>query len=312
MSYIGPIFHLIHITDNFWELNDWYHDIFSPIEFTTKMRTSDGKAFPTWNGEKRDASLIDISDVCIEPISPSMMLEGWDEMPIGRFYNKFGRHWHSIAWYTNDNLALYRHLKANNIRFFFNGGGADSTREPTPDEALFTHPKDSCGALELMQGPRTDVLKDPRFLPNYNLKQWSVDHPLGLERLAYVTLVVKDLDKAKKFYVDTLEGKLLVENDSDLTYTRSAFVAVGPQTIVELANPLEADSLAGKDFTKNGDVVHAVAFQVADLDRAEKYLGSKGIKTLARDDTTLLADPDTTFGAPFRFTTARIAGDPRD
>src|ERR1700730_6790942 len=34
MSYIGPIFHLIHITDNFWELNDWYHDIFSPIEFT--------------------------------------------------------------------------------------------------------------------------------------------------------------------------------------------------------------------------------------------------------------------------------------
>jgi hypothetical protein len=28
--------------------------------------------------------------------------------------------------------------------------------------------------------------------------------------------------------------------------------------------------------------------------------------------TTLLADPGTTFGAPFRFTTTAVPGDPRD
>jgi hypothetical protein len=65
-------------------------------------------------------------------------------------------------------------------------------------------------------------------------------------------------------------------------------------------------------LAKNGDIMHAIAFQVADLDRAEQHLTSKGVRILDRDDSTLLADPDTTFGAPFRFTTAAIPGDPRD
>jgi len=94
--------------------------------------------------------------------------------------------------------------------------------------------------------------------------------------------------------------------------TKNAYVAVGGHTIVELAQPLEAGSLAGLDLAKNGDIMHAVAFQVADLDRAEQHLTAKGVHILDRDATTLLADPGTTFGAPFRFTTGAIPGDPRD
>jgi hypothetical protein len=33
---------------------------------------------------------------------------------------------------------------------------------------------------------------------------------------------------------------------------------------------------------------------------------------LARDDSTILTDPADCFGAPFRFTTWRVPGDPRD
>jgi catechol 2,3-dioxygenase-like lactoylglutathione lyase family enzyme len=309
---IGPIFHLIHMSDDFWELNDWYAEIFAPIEFT--KRHSDGNTFPTWTGEMRDASLIVVADVCFEPMSPSMFLDGWDKMPVGRFYNKFGRHWHSIAWYTDDNLELYRSLKDRGVRFFFNGGGSDSSREPTPGEALFTHPKDTAGALELMQGPRIndDVVRDPRFTSDYDVDRWAREHPLGLKRLAYITLVVKDLDKAKKFYVEGLNGTVLLEDDSSLTMTRSTFVAVGDHTIVELALPLESDTLAGRDLARNGDIMHSVAFQVVDLDQAERYLTSKGVGIVGCDDSTLLADPDTTFGAPFRFTTASLPGDPRD
>jgi hypothetical protein len=307
---IGPVFHLIHMSDDFWQLNDWYAEVFDPIEYT--KRSSDESPFPTWNVELRDASLITMADVCFEPMSPSRFIEGWDKLPVGRFYNKFGRHWHSIAWYVDDILELYHSLKERNVRFFFNGGGNDSTREPAPSDALFTHPKDSCGALELMQGPRPDVVKDPRFLPGYNPGHWVQDHPLGLQRLAYITVVVHDLDKGKGVYVDALNGQLLLENDSPLTMTRNAYVAVGDDTIVELAQPLEADTIAGRDLAKNGDIMHAVTFQVADLERAERHLASKGVRILGRDDTTLVADPGTTFGAPFRFTAATIPGDPRD
>jgi len=51
---------------------------------------------------------------------------------------------------------------------------------------------------------------------------------------------------------------------------------------------------------------------VADLDRAAEHLERVGVSILARDDETILADPDDTFGAPFRFTTWRVPGDPRD
>ena len=120
------------------------------------------------------------------------------------------------------------------------------------------------------------------------------------------------LDKGKSVYVDALNGKPLAEQDSALTMTKNAFVAVGDHTIVELAQPFEPGTLAGSELAKNGDIMHAVAFQVADLDRAERHLTGKGVRILDRDASTLLADPGTTFGAPFRFTTAAIPGDPRD
>ena len=94
--------------------------------------------------------------------------------------------------------------------------------------------------------------------------------------------------------------------------TKNAYLAVGGHTIVELAQPLEAGSLAGRDVAQNGDIMHAVAVQVADLDRAEQHLTGQGVRILDRDASTLLADPGTTFGAPFRFTTGAIPGDPRD
>jgi hypothetical protein len=88
--------------------------------------------------------------------------------------------------------------------------------------------------------------------------------------------------------------------------------AVGDHTLVELAQPLESGTLAARELQENGDIMHAVAFQVSDLDQAERHLTAKGIRILDRDAATLLADPGTTFGAPFRFTTAAIPGDPRD
>ena len=45
--------------------------------------------------------------------------------------------------------------------------------------------------------------------------------------------------------------------------------------------------------------------------RWSSHLEAKGITIVARDDTTILADPADTYGAPFRFTTRAVPGDPR-
>ena len=51
-------------------------------------------------------------------------------------------------------------------------------------------------------------------------------------------------------------------------------------------------------------MLHAIAFQVRDLDAAERYLRDKGIGIASRDERTILADPGETFGPPYWFTTA--------
>jgi hypothetical protein len=60
----------------------------------------------------------------------------------------------------------------------------------------------------------------------------------------------------------------------------------------------------------HGEIHHAAAFRVKDLDRAEQYLKSKGIEPLARDESTLLTRPDTTHGVPFRWTTSDLPAAP--
>jgi hypothetical protein len=302
---IEQLFHVIHMSDDFEKLNHWYHDVFD-------VRSG-------WHGdhyssvEKRYADLVTLADAVVEPMAPAMDRDGWEQEPVGRFYNRFGRHWHSIAWFVSDVFALYDSLKENRIRFF-GGGGVSLSERPTQSTVLYTHPKDTMGALEFLERKLVEGRPsgdDPRFKPGYDSRWWATHHPLGLERLAWITVVVSNAPKAREVYIDTLDGTLIHEAESRLTDTHGTFVALGDRSIVELATPLSADSLAGIDQARNGDIMHAVTWKVVDLARAEEYLRSKGIRALAKDESMLVADPNDTFGAVMRFTTSDVPGDPR-
>jgi catechol 2,3-dioxygenase-like lactoylglutathione lyase family enzyme len=82
--------------------------------------------------------------------------------------------------------------------------------------------------------------------------------------------------------------------------------------VLQLSFPDNVTSLAGTDLATSGEALHAVAFTVRDLNAAVDFLTSKGLLIADRDDETVLVDPTTSFGAPFRFTTLRLEGDPRD
>ena len=107
------------------------------------------------------------------------------------------------------------------------------------------------------------------------------------------------------------DGTLLDESTSELTGTRNAYVLLGTDTIVELATPVTGDSLAAAETAAFGDMLHAVAWRVASLEAAQEYLAAKDIPVIGRDDHTLLADPEHTFGGALRFTTWDVPGDPR-
>ena len=298
-------FHVIHMTDDLAMLDAWYDDVFSVT------RWMDGQYSDML---KRHGSLVLIGDLCIEPMQPAFEDDGWEQVAIGKFWERFHTRLHSIAWYTesrDDVEGIFRSLIANGVRIF--GGLGDQSPTEAPPGPLFTHPRDTYTQLQFMAytGGMAEI-SDPRFeSATFDPGWWTREHPLHLRKSSHVTLAVRDLEKAKHLFADVLPGRLLHEEERDLTETRSAFVALGQDLVLELAEPLSPTSTMSADMEEFGESLYSLAFQVADLDDAEQHLKAKGIDVIGRDDTTLLTDPGTTHGARLLFTTFEIPGDTR-
>ncbi|GAB92343.1 hypothetical protein [Gordonia rhizosphera] len=294
---LGKISHLIHMTGDLAALDAWYDDVFG-----VKRGWMDNDFLDM---ELRDASLLTVGDIVIETVAPSFHVDGWDSYPLGRFYNRFGDHWHSISWYADETMSHWKKLHDNNIRIL-GSAGAKADTLPRYDAPLFTHPRDTIAQLEI-EPPCDFADADPRQQSGYDPLWWVNNHPLGLYGLSYTTVLTDDLEKAKKVFVDLLDGDLLEESSSKLTGTDDIYVKVG-DAVIQASRPIREDTIAADDFRSSGEIHHAACFRVADLDKAEIYLESKGIRTVARDEHTVLSDPRTTHGAVFRWTDRLIPG----
>jgi catechol 2,3-dioxygenase-like lactoylglutathione lyase family enzyme len=313
MGPIGDLYHVIHAGDELAALDEWYDAVFSP-----RRGILDDDYFAPQN---RQASMVAIGDCLVEPMAPRKETTGWESTPLGKFNARFGSHWHSIAFYADDVGAVWDRLVAHGIRVI-KGGRPEGSPDGRPGEftPIYTHPRDTIAQLEFMRRrPRSAAADfaapgevDPRYLPGWAGDWWRTHHPLGIERLGYLTLVTADQHKARRVFVDVLGGTPVLESHSALTQTTDLYVALGTQTVVQIAVPDGGHSLAGRDLAANGDAFHAVAFTVADLDDAARYLGQRGLAVLGRDAETLVMDPAGSYGAPYRFTTLRVPGDPRD
>ena len=82
---IGKNFHVIHMAGDVRELGLWYYDVFSVRQFIPESYMA---------AEKRDASLVLLGDLCIEPLAPAFRVEGWERMPLGRYYSQHGKRLH--------------------------------------------------------------------------------------------------------------------------------------------------------------------------------------------------------------------------
>ncbi|MFU8945511.1 VOC family protein [Mycetocola zhadangensis] len=301
---IGKLFHIIHMTGDLPALEAWYDDVFS-----VKRGFLDHHYM---EGEVRDASLVLLGDSVIEPLAPAFRIDGWDKMPLGRFYNRFGNHWHSIAWYTDDAGEIWQRLTDAGVRVYVEGGKLTDVR-PDPGSAIMTHPKDTVTQLEFMNPGGLMDQMDPRLKDgsDFDSDWWVKNHPVATPGLAYTTVLTKDLERAEKVYGEILGGTVLDKSSSELTGTDDVYVQVG-DTVVQLSTPNSDGTIAAADMEANGEIHHAATYRVQDLDATEEYFASKGIKTLSRDDQTLVTDPATTQGVPFRWTTWDVPGGPRD
>ena len=298
---IREFFHLIHVVDDIDEVDAWYDALFSPQWFMKKQ----------WaDNERRWASLGMIGDFMLETIEASSDRAD-QRMPLTRFHSRFRQHWHSLAWYVDDDdmQGLFRRLREHGVRVAKPGGGFFPAGDDVhPGGTMFTHPHDTAGQLEFVHYSVFDHL-DPRAKPDWSPARWLDDHPLAVERVSHMTQAVRDLDKTRARYEELLDARTLHRERSDLK--ASSYLFVGSESVVELAQPTDRDSLLRRDLASNGEITHSVTFRVRDLAAAERHVERLGIGVVDRSGGTFTLDPADSFGAVIALTGHDVPGDPR-
>ncbi|HLW69683.1 MAG TPA: VOC family protein [Candidatus Binataceae bacterium] len=295
MFKIGKLFHLTHVVDDLAAVDRWYDEVFACHRFYHGYEKLAG----------RDASLIAIGEVIMEPMSPARV-ENLRNPSVKKFHDRFGQHFHSIAWYVDDVAAIAESLDQHKFRLFDIVG--KQVKPPLKATAFWTHPRETPGQLEFaLYG---DFIPDPRMKPDWSAASWRDDHPLGIERASHITVVVRDLPSARKLYVDVLGGKLIHEAES-AGRKRSAFIAVGEDSVVELVQPLSAKSAEARDLEENGEGIHALVFKTGNLSRARDFLRSKELRPQIDGEGALVLDRDQAFGMVIGFTERPLPNDPR-
>ena len=294
MFTIGKLFHLTHVVDDLEAVDRWYDDVFSVTRFYNGYEELAG----------RNASLIAIGDVIMEPMMPARVAN-LRNPSVKRFHDRFGQHFHSIAWYVDDVAAISARLDTAGLRLYNLVG--KEVQPPYKTAAIWTHPRQTPGQLEFALSG--DYIADPRLEPGWSSAPWR-QHPLGIQRASHIGVVVRDLSAAKRLYCDILDGSLLHEEHTE-GRKQSAFVAVGEDTVVELAQSLSATSPEGRELEQNGEGIYSLIFKTADLGQAQDFLRDKQLQPEPDGADTIILGPERAFGMVVGFTQRSLPNDPR-
>ncbi len=107
-----------------------------------------------------------------------------------------------------------------------------------------------------------------------------------------------------------LGGRVIHQQSNDVWESQSTFVGIG-DSVIEYAVPTSESSAAWEACAVDAsvDTYYSLTFEVDDLDRVAKHLGSCGLAYEYRDEMHLVTDPAHTLGVPWGFTTDRIPND---
>lgn len=294
MFNIGKLFHLTHVVDDLEAVDRWYDEVFAVNRFYNGYEELAG----------RNASLIAIGDVIMEPMMPAGV-EPLKNPSVKKFHDRFGQHFHSIAWYVDDVQAISERLDAAGFRLFNLVGKMVKPSDKTA--AIWTHPKETSGQLEFALSG--DYIPDPRLKPDWSSQPWR-EHPLGIEGASHIGVVVGSLAKTKQLYCEVL-GATLLHEETVAGRKHSAFVAVGEDTVVELSEPLSPDSPEGRELDTHGEGIYSLIFKTRDLGQAQDFLTSRQHRPAADGPDTIVLGTDQAFGMVVGFTQRRLPNDPR-
>jgi hypothetical protein len=287
---IGKVFHYTPLVDDLDAAERFFTTFFAPHCFYRGYS-------PHWN---RSAAMYAISEFIVEPMQPHPPVPPAPASSWYRFMERNGPRVLNIGFYATDLPSLAEAFDRHGIRTTAAGNAA----------TLFTHPKDFPGVLEFFDSGAAG-LPDPRRGATWNSDYWRTVHPLGLEHPSHITVVVRDRARAAALYTGALGSVELPEQPSRIEGARSTFVTVGPEVVIELAEPVDPDCPLAADLDEVGESICGMTFAVGDLTRALDHLTKNNAPVVTCADGTIQLDRAETFGSDYAFTDRPLIGDPR-
>jgi hypothetical protein len=168
--------------------------------------------------------------------------------------------------------------------------------------AFHAHPAECHGvAWEFYGGSFHAVPPPVEYLePIRPVSFWSDDHPLGSVGLKRYSLAVGDIDSARGFLEEVVNGSLLYRDDRRAIGAEAVGVRLA-DTVVELLAPT-GEGVISRHVARWGDGIRSTVFQVKDLEVARTYFKGKGVELVAGDaPDTLAARPQDNCGILFEF-----------
>jgi hypothetical protein len=226
--------------------------------------------------------------------------------PVGRFYERFGRHFHSTGYRVADLEGLYNRLTEHDVVIGKPGGGP--VEDPSTVGYFYPSPRQTHGLM--VECCRTEMRNDLRLRPEWSsLRKVWTRHPLGIERPSHITVGVQGLADARGVYEELWGAEWLHEGRNEALGSHSLYFQLG-DSLIELAEPEDAGTHLAEHVEQHHNMIYAMTWKVADLDSVERHLKSKSVGTSRVCEGTVFADPDDCFGAVHLFTTDVVPNDP--
>ena len=197
---IGKLFHLTPLVDSLPDAEFFFNAVFSPAVHDAQLLV----ALAPSRGDLHHRGDVDRADAAASRPSPAT------RPPAG-----------SATSTVRPARPQHRVLRRRPRRPRAASRRRPGCASPTADSGttVFCHPKDTPGMLEFhpATGGHWEGL-DPRFRAEWPAFRDDVlvgHHPLGLQRLSHITVVVDDLAAAEKFYVEVLDAAPLARPGGD-------------------------------------------------------------------------------------------------
>jgi len=100
-----------------------------------------------------------------------------------------------------------------------------------------------------------------------------------IRRIDHISIAVRDLEKAKAFFVGVLGGRELFAAPVAPQKFRWTTIELGTSCFVELIDPLEKDGFVHRFLESRGEGPHHITIQVDDIQRIHRIIEEKGIPT---------------------------------